>query len=40
MHYCRGVKEVDRKSNQFCRYCGVLLQDEMKMLAKRLFRQP
>jgi archaemetzincin len=34
MHYCRGVKEVDWKSNQFCRYCAVLLQDEMKRLAK------
>ena len=34
MHYCRGVREVDRKSNQFCRYCAVLLQDEMKRLAK------
>jgi archaemetzincin len=34
MHYCRGVKEVDRKSNRFCRYCAVLLQDEMKKLAK------
>jgi archaemetzincin len=34
MHYCRGVKEVDRKSNQFCRYCAVLLKDEMKKLAK------
>ena len=34
MHYCRGVGEVDRKSNQFCRYCAVLLQDEMKRLAE------
>ena len=34
MHYCRGVKEVDRKSNEFCRYCSVLLEDEMKKLAK------
>jgi len=34
MHYCRSVKEVDRKSNQFCRYCTVLLSDEMKRLAK------
>jgi len=30
MHYCRSVKEVDRKSNHFCRYCAVLLKDEMK----------
>jgi len=34
MHYCRGIREVDRKSNQFCRYCAVLLQDEIKRLAK------
>ena len=34
MHYCRSVKEVDRKSNQFCRYCTVLLGDEMKRLGK------
>jgi len=34
MRYCRSVKEVDRKSNQFCRYCTVLLSDEMKRLAK------
>jgi archaemetzincin len=34
MHYCRGIREVDRKSNQFCRYCAVLLQDEMKKLVK------
>jgi archaemetzincin len=30
MHYCRSVREVDRKSNHFCRYCAVLLEDEMK----------
>ena len=34
MHYCRSVTEVDRKSNQFCRYCLVLLQDEMKKYLK------
>jgi len=34
MHYCRSLKDVDRKSNQFCRYCTVLLSDEMKKLAK------
>jgi len=32
MHYCRSVSEVDRKSSQFCRYCAVLLQDEMKRM--------
>jgi len=40
MHYCRSMKEVDRKSNQFCRYCAVLLEDEMKRLAKGALRQP
>jgi archaemetzincin len=34
MHYCRSVSEVDRKSNQFCRYCTVILNDEMKRLAE------
>jgi archaemetzincin len=35
MHYCRGVREVDRKSNRFCRYCDVLLQDEMKKISNQ-----
>ena len=35
MHYCRSVADVDRKSDQFCRYCKTLLNDEMKRLAKR-----
>jgi archaemetzincin len=39
MHYCRSMKEVDRKSNQFCRYCAVLLEDEMRRLAKGALRQ-
>jgi archaemetzincin len=34
MHYCRDVREVDRKLNRFCRYCTTLLQDELKRLAK------
>jgi archaemetzincin len=34
MHYCRGIREVDRKSSRFCRYCAVMLQDEMKKLAQ------
>jgi archaemetzincin len=34
MHYCRSVREVDRKSNQFCRYCTVILGDEMKKMDK------
>jgi archaemetzincin len=34
MHYCRSLKDVDRKSDQFCRYCAVLLEDEMKRYLK------
>ena len=34
MHYCRSLKDVDRKSDQFCRYCAVLLEDEMKKCLK------
>jgi archaemetzincin len=34
MHYCRSLKDVDRKSDQFCRYCAVLLEDEMKRSLK------
>lgn len=34
MHYCRSIRDVDRKSDQLCRYCKVLLGDEMKRLAK------
>ena len=34
MHYCRTVKDVDRKSDQLCRYCDILLEDEIKRLAK------
>ena len=32
MHYCRTVRDVDRKSRQLCRYCNVLLEDEMRVL--------
>jgi archaemetzincin len=32
MHYCRTVKDVDRKSDQLCRYCKILLEDEIKKL--------
>jgi archaemetzincin len=34
MHYCRSVKDVDRKSDQMCRYCRVLFEDEKKRLTK------
>ncbi len=33
MHYCRSIKDVDRKSDQFCRYCRILLADEQKRMA-------
>jgi archaemetzincin len=32
MHYCRSLEDVDRKSNQLCRHCRVMLRDEMKKL--------
>lgn len=35
MHYCRSVRDVDQKSDQFCRYCKVLLADEIKRLSKK-----
>ena len=35
MHYCRSVREVDRKSTQFCRYCTVSLGDEMKKISNQ-----
>lgn len=30
MHYCRKIQHVDRKSAAFCRYCRVMLADEIK----------
>jgi len=27
MHYCRTIKDVDRKSHALCRYCKILLED-------------
>ena len=35
MHYCHSIKDVDRKSDQLCRYCKILLKDELKKLEKR-----
>jgi archaemetzincin len=34
MHYCRNEEDVDRKSDQLCRYCKVMLEDEIKRLRK------
>ena len=33
MHYCHTIRDVDRKSDQLCRYCQILLDDELKRLA-------
>ena len=30
MHYCRSEDDVDRKSEELCRYCGILLKDALK----------
>jgi archaemetzincin len=30
MHYCRTELDVDRKSDRLCRYCKILLEDEIK----------
>ena len=32
MHYCHSIKDVDHKSDHFCRYCTVLLEDEKKKI--------
>lgn len=33
MHYCRSLRDVDVKSVQCCRYCRILLSDEIKSLS-------
>ena len=30
MHYCRSEDDVDRKSEELCRYCEVFLEDALK----------
>jgi archaemetzincin len=30
MHYCRSEADVDRKSDQLCRYCRIMLLDQIK----------
>ena len=32
MHYCRSIKDVDMKSEQLCRYCRTLLEDEIRRI--------
>ncbi len=34
MHYCRNEEDVDRKSDELCRYCKIMLGDEIKRLKK------
>jgi len=34
MHYCRKLDDVDRKSNQFCRYCNIFLADSIRDLSR------
>ena len=35
MHYCRGEADVDRKSGDLCRYCRIMLDDELRRMAKK-----
>ena len=32
MHYCHSIADVDRKGGELCRYCSVLLRDELKRI--------
>jgi archaemetzincin len=32
MHYCRSIGDVDGKTDRFCRYCQVMLNDQLKRL--------
>ncbi len=38
MHYCRCIEDVDKKSDRLCRYCTVLLDDEINRLHHELIR--
>jgi len=35
MHYCRDERDVDRKSDELCRYCKILLEDELKKAGRK-----
>jgi len=39
MHYCRNEEDVDRKSDELCRYCKVMLEDEIKRLEPAGYRE-
>ncbi|MBF0117616.1 MAG: hypothetical protein HQK79_02180 [Desulfobacterales bacterium] len=32
MHYARNIRDVDNKTDNLCRYCKILLEDEIKKL--------
>jgi len=32
MHYCHSEADVDRKSTELCRYCRVMLHDELRRI--------
>ena len=32
MHYCRSLTDVDGKANRFCRYCKVMLDDQLNIV--------
>ncbi len=32
MHYCRKIDDVDQKTDQFCRYCDIILTDSIRAL--------
>ena len=36
MHYCRDIDDVDCKTEQLCRYCDILLKDELKKIQERM----
>jgi len=36
MHYCRSIADVDKKSDNLCKYCRTLLEDEKKRLAGKV----
>ncbi len=32
MYYCRKIDDVDRKSRHFCRYCRIMLEDDIRRM--------
>ena len=33
MHYCRSIRDVDKKASDLCRYCRIMLDDELKRIS-------